>query len=626
MKFYLRLLFLLCLSIQVKAQNPSLIAVQYSSGLVKPVCITNCNDSRLFVVEQDGRIRIINNGTLVTTPFLDINPVVGSSGNEQGLLGVAFHPNYKSNGYFYVNYTNNSGNTVIARYSVNPADSNLALTNSELVLLTIAQPYSNHNGGDLAFGPDGYLYIGTGDGGSANDPGNRGQDITQYLGKMLRIDVDHGTLYAIPPDNPFVNVPTAVEEIWNLGMRNPWRFDFDNLTGDLWIGDVGQNIWEEVDFQAAGTGSGKNYGWRCYEGNAAFNTAGCAAQSNYEAPAYVYQHTGGNCSISGGAIYRGGKYANMFGYYVFTDFCVSSLRTLKRDTTSFSYLQHATLSGISLSCFGEDNQGEIYTGSLYTGAIYHIVDTSSCAPVAYLSDLDTLHICDTITTLYTPPNDSNMYTWKFNGNIFGGAISNTLVANQSGQYIVIVTSLSTFCSSTDTVIVDLKTPAPAASISGIDSLYCIFQSPVNLILDPPGGSISGVGVTGTSFDPSLAGAGSYTLNYVYEAPNGCTSSAAQQVSVYDCSGLNSVDRSLLLKVYPNPSSSIFNIDLEIKSADIITISLSDLTGRVVSEKQYQLNSGVQKIGFDISSVMNGNYVMKISGNQRSAVVPVTVIR
>jgi hypothetical protein len=174
--------------------------------------------------------------------------------------------------------------------------------------------------------------------------------------------------------------------------------------------------------------------------------------------------------------------------------------------------------------------------------------------------------------------------------------------------------------------VDLKTPAPAASISGIDSLYCIFQSPVNLILDPPGGSISGVGVTGTSFDPSLAGAGSYTLNYVYEAPNGCTSSATQQVSVYDCSGLNSVDRSLLLKVYPNPSSSIFNIDLEIKSADIITISLSDLTGRVVSEKQYQLNSGIQKIGFDISSVMNGNYVMKISGNQRSAVVPVTVIR
>lgn len=626
MKIYLRLFCFLLLSMQVKAQNPSLIAVPYSSGFTKPVCITNCKDSRLFVVEQDGRIRIINNGSLVITPFLDINPVVGSTGNEQGLLGLAFHPNYKSNGYFYVNYTNNSGNTVIARYSVDPVDSNLALTNSGLILLTITQPYSNHNGGDLAFGPDGYLYIGTGDGGSANDPGNRGQDITQYLGKMLRIDVDHGTLYSIPADNPFVGVAGAAQEIWNVGMRNPWRFDFDNLTGDLWIGDVGQNIWEEVDFQAAGTGSGKNYGWRCYEGNTAFNTAGCAAQSNFESPVYVYQHTGGNCSISGGAIYRGGKYRNLFGYYVFTDFCVSSLRTLKQDSTSFSYLTHATLSGINLSCFGEDNQGEIYTGSLYTGVIYHIVDTSSCAPVAYLSDLDTIHVCDTLTTLYTPANDSNMYTWKFNGNVLSGADSSSLFADQSGEYIVIVTSLATFCSSTDTVIVDLKTPAPLASISGLDTLYCIFQSPISLLLDPPGGMLTGIGTSGTSFDPSLAGAGSYTLNYTYEAANGCTSSAAQQVSVYDCSGISSADRSLLLKVYPNPSNNIFNIDLEILKADKFTVTLSDLTGRVVADHQYLLNPGMQKIGFDISSVMNGNYVMKISGNQRTAVVPVSIVK
>ena len=247
----------------------------YAGGFTRPVDIVNAGDSRLFIVEQRGIIKIIDgNGQVLSTPFLDIDARVGSQGNEQGLLGLAFHPDYANNGFFYVNYTNNSGDTRIARFKVSADNPNVADPNSEKLLLPVDQPYSNHNAGDLTFGPDGYLYFGLGDGGSGGDPQNNGQTATAYLGKMLRIDVDNGDPYAIPPTNPFKDTDFYLDEIWATGLRNPWRFSFDRLTGDLWIGDVGQDAWEEIDFQPASSTGGENYGWRCYEGNHVYSMSG----------------------------------------------------------------------------------------------------------------------------------------------------------------------------------------------------------------------------------------------------------------------------------------------------------------------------------------------------------------
>jgi glucose/arabinose dehydrogenase len=272
-------------------------------GLANPVAITNAGDGsgRLFITLQAGRIVIYDGTRVLPTPFLDITPLV-SSGGERGLLSVAFHPNYRTNGVFFVDYTNTDGNTVIARYSVSQ-DANIADPNSAAILLTITQPFANHNGGQLQFGPDGYLYIGMGDGGSGGDPSNNAQNLGTLLGKILRIDVDGASPYAIPADNPFVGVPSTLPEIWAYGLRNPWRFSFDRLTGDLFIADVGQDSWEEVDFQPAGSQGGENYGWRLMEGNHCYNPPTNCDPGGLTPPILEYEHgtnDANGCSISGG--------------------------------------------------------------------------------------------------------------------------------------------------------------------------------------------------------------------------------------------------------------------------------------------------------------------------------------
>jgi glucose/arabinose dehydrogenase len=239
-----------------------------ASGLANPIAITHAGDGsdRIFITLQGGQIMIYDGAQLLSKPFLDITSQVITSGGEQGLLSAAFHPNYTNNGFFFVNYTDTNSETVIARYSVS-SDPDVADPNSAFILLRIAQPFGNHNGGQLQFGLNGLLYIGMGDGGSGGDPRDNAQNLGTLLGKMLRIDVDGGVSYAIPLDNPFLGTPNAREEIWALGLRNPWRFSFDRLTGDLFIGDVGQSSWEEVDFQPGNSPGGENYGWRLMEGN-----------------------------------------------------------------------------------------------------------------------------------------------------------------------------------------------------------------------------------------------------------------------------------------------------------------------------------------------------------------------
>ncbi len=344
-----------------------------ASGLARPVDVTapRGDRSRIFVVEKTGYIRIvtISGGvyTLLATPFLDIDALVGSGGNEQGLLGLAFHPNYASNGYFYVNYTNNSGDTIVARYRVSAGNPNLADPASAQQVLFVDQPYSNHNGGQLQFGPDGYLYIGLGDGGSGGDPQDRAQNTGTLLGKMLRIDVDSGSPYGIPASNPFVGPGNPLDEIWALGLRNPWRFSFDRLLGDMWIGDVGQTEWEEVDLEPAGDPGGRNWGWRCLEGTHIYDTSGnCPTDlSVLDDPVYEYSHSEG-CAITGGHVYRGSPNSVYFGQYLFADYCAGNqLRTLTYTGSAWVRSTHtlAPPSSLNLSrptAFGEDAIGNVY--------------------------------------------------------------------------------------------------------------------------------------------------------------------------------------------------------------------------------------------------------------------------
>lgn len=347
-----------------------------ASGFDNPVDIAHAGDDRLFVVEKDGYIRIINaDGTVEATPFLDIDSKVRSNGNEQGLLGLAFHPDYANNGYFYVNYIDNGENTRICRFTVS-SNPNIADLSTEILLYAVTQPYSNHNGGDLNFGPDGYLYIGLGDGGSGGDPGNRSQNTGLALGKMLRIDIDNGFTYSIPADNPFVNDPATLNEIWAIGLRNPWRFSFDRLTGDMWIADVGQNEFEEIDFQPANSTGGENYGWRCYEGFEEFNTSGCPSANTLTEPVHAYANNFNNgCSVTGGYVYRGSQFPAFVGLYIYVDYCTGKFWSLQRaGANSWTNTEIATFESYEYSSFGEDKDGELYVTGYANGEIYRIID------------------------------------------------------------------------------------------------------------------------------------------------------------------------------------------------------------------------------------------------------------
>jgi glucose/arabinose dehydrogenase len=353
-----------------------------ASGFSQPVQVTPAGDGsgRLFVVEQGGYIRIIQSGGVLDTPFLDISGLVSCCG-ERGLLGLAFHPDYTSNGYFYIDYTRASdGATVIARYHVS-SDPNLADRNSASILLTIAQPYVNHNGGQVMFGPDGYLYIGMGDGGSGGDPQNNAQNKNTLLGSLLRIDVDSGSPYAIPPDNPYVGVDGA-DEIWAIGLRNPWRFSFDRANGDLYIGDVGQNAWEEIDYQAANSAGGLNFGWHCLEGTHTYSTQPPCNDAAYLAgmtgPIAEYSHDVGD-AVTGGFVYRGSLHPALLGRYFYADFGSGRIWSVIKtgsNPVTWSQPELELNSGLNISSFGEDESGELYVVSYSDGTIRHLVGLS----------------------------------------------------------------------------------------------------------------------------------------------------------------------------------------------------------------------------------------------------------
>ena len=363
------ILLLICAFFCLNAFSQTIELEDFADGFSSPLALKNAGDERLFVVEQGGVIKIVDiNGTVNPTPFLDIQSIV-NAGGERGLLGLAFHPEYQTNGRFFVHYSNSSGDTQISEFSVSTSNPDIADPNSEVMLLTVSQPFSNHNGGTIAFGPqDGYLYIGLGDGGGGGDTNNNAQNPTLLIGKLLRIDIDTqsgGNNYGIPSDNPFIVDPNTRDEIWATGLRNPFRFTMDPETNSIWIGDVGQNAREEVN-RASLSQAGLNYGWRCYEGNAPYNTSGCPDESELTFPVFDYSWNGGG-SVIGGYVYRGDLYSDLQDVYVFGDID-GMISTLDIDD---NYINQGQFPGTWVG-FGQDINKELYVVNL-GGSIFKIV-------------------------------------------------------------------------------------------------------------------------------------------------------------------------------------------------------------------------------------------------------------
>jgi len=350
-----------------------------AKGLDRPVGLTHAGDGsgRIFITLQEGKI-LVSDGNRMRT-FLDITSLI-KSGGERGLLGTAFHPNYAKNGFFYINYTNLSGSTVIARFT-RSSNTQIADSDSGKIILTIKQPYGNHNGGHLQFGPDGFLYIGTGDGGSGGDPENRAQNLNDLLGKMLRLDVDNRLPYAIPKGNPFRGIAGVRPEIWAYGLRNPWSFSFDSKTGDLFIADVGQNSFEEINYQPGSSPGGENYGWKIMEGNSCFGNSflrNFKSNCNHESltlPIIEYPHHRGNCTVIGGNLYRGSKFPGLNRIYFYGDYCSGKIWGAVKTEGAQWKTKKLLDTELSISTFGEDEAGNLYVAhhSPGNGAIYRII-------------------------------------------------------------------------------------------------------------------------------------------------------------------------------------------------------------------------------------------------------------
>ena len=366
------LLSISCFGADSPGTAPPKIALQsVASGFLSPLGLQVPNDgtNRLFVLEQGGKIRIIQNGVLLKTPFLDLSAIV-QTGGEEGLLGMAFHPQYQQNGRFFLNYTqinNNQLQSITAEYHVSANDPNRADPNGHLIL-AVDKPFPNHNGGQLAFGPDTFLYIGLGDGGSEGDPLKNGQNLTTLLGKILRIDIDSGSPYVIPPDNPFVNSPPDRGEIWAYGLRNPWRFSFDTRTGALFAGDVGQDAWEEIDIIKKGL----NYGWNIMEGKHCYPPGSQCDMTGLTLPIAEYPHPIGE-AVMGGFVYRGTAIPALQGIYIFGDYIGGQIWGL-RQVSPGKWSPGLLLStGTAISSFGKDASGELYALDYTNGILYKIV-------------------------------------------------------------------------------------------------------------------------------------------------------------------------------------------------------------------------------------------------------------
>ncbi len=628
---------------QAQSLNPLQIELElFASGFNKPVGMYHAGDDRLFVVEQDqADIEIIDSEGNDIGTFLDLTGLV-QTGGERGLLGLAFHPNYAENGYFYVNYYSTNARTIVARYSVNPNNPNQALSNSAVVLLNIQQPFSNHNGGHIEFGPDGYLYVGMGDGGSAGDPQNLAQNNNSLLGKMLRLDVDGGDPYAIPADNPFIGNASVLDEIWATGLRNPWKFCFDSATGDLWMGDVGQNAWEEINFQAASSTGGENYGWRCYEANNTYNTNGCAGASNYTFPAVAVQHTNQNdyCSITGGRVYRGSVYPAMQGHYLFTDYCAGDIRAVTTtDGENFTTHQALPNQGFGFVAFAEDINNEMYIVNTVSGQIFRVTD--QCHDYSPEISQDGIQLTAT---------QGASYEWFFNGESLMQFTTQTITPSGSGDYFAVVTDAQGCIQQTNSITIDceglLGCTNQGACNYNSDALCndgtCTFieafaisgptqvdeNTSATYTYPETAGSTYAWTVTGGTI---VSGQGTAEIEVNWEAPTAAASVFVQETNADDCIG-EMIDLSIevttniaesaqnTVNVFPNPANEAVTVDIPENGQAIVEVY--DAGGRLVIAKLFAPGRHV----LDVAQLRVGNYTVLIHQNETSITRLLTIQR
>lgn len=459
---FLFLFFLITTS--ANSQAPSL-ELEAMATFTKPVEIAHAGDDRLFICEQHtGLIRIMMpNGTILSQPFLNMGTSI-SKGSEQGLLGLAFHPDYQTNGYFYIHYTTNSNSNYICRFKVSSSDPDVANKSSETLIISQSQPRSNHNGGSLEFGPDGYLYFGIGDGGKQGDPDNNAQDSTTLLGKIGRIDIDGGFPFAIPDGNPFKGISGTRQEIYHWGLRNPWKFSFDQETDDIWIGDVGQDAYEEFNYAKASEGP-INFGWHCREGMHDYTPGTCSDGRTIVEPVFEFGQNDGACSSIGGYVYRGSEWNRMNGYYVMADLCLGEIWTLNNTGSSWNSTHHNDVSFGSWVAFGEDAHGELYAASSSNGTVYKIIDGGckdySPKLMATLGENPSLGI-----------DVASSATWYKVGTMASIATTLTYDPNSAGDYYAIAENTDGCQRVSDTISVTIT-----GVNSGIDHQYSLYPNP-----------------------------------------------------------------------------------------------------------------------------------------------------
>lgn len=567
--------------------------------------ICNAGDERLFIAQQNGLIRICDlDGILTPLPFLDISSKV-ISGGERGLLGVVFSPEFLSDGYFYVNYTGLDGDNRISRFSVGN-DPDIADPASEEILFIIDQPYSNHNGGGMKFGPDGFLYIGSGDGGAAGDPQNNGQDPYSLLGKILRLDVGVRSGYLVPSDNPFFNGISGDPLVWSMGLRNPWRISFDSQNGDLWIGDVGQNKWEEIDREKVIGTTGKNYGWKCYEANAVYDTTGCEPASSYTPPYFAYDHTGGNCSVTGGFVYRGALHESWYGRYFFTDYCTGEIRSLADSNSQVTEITHGNFSPYSYSTFGEDVYGELYVGKTGSG-VFRLTDTTECSPVAHISDADSLEFCGPDFSLSTPYHPQLNYIWYRNDTVVSQSSGSIYTGEIGGHYRVEVVNNSG-CSSVSSDVFVQFTKAPRVSIDLPSPFFCKNSTPLPVPVTPDGGVFSGAGMNTGIFVPQAAGAGAHVITYRYTSAVGCTQEVRSTFRVDSCTA-GFLDNGNWFSILQNPVQNNLVLSIQRPVRENTDLLIYDVAGRLVFSEMLPELGGGDVLEIDISGLSDGVFLI-----------------
>ena len=587
-----------------KAQ-PKPGAVLIAAGFTEPVDIVHAGDDRLFIVERTGKIKILFPDSSVTT-FLDITSNVGSEGGEQGLLGLVFHPEYATNGYFYVNYTDLLGDTHISRFSVSGADPDVADPFSELNLIFLDQPAANHNGGDLNFGPDGYLYIFMGDGGGAGH--NRSQQIIDNkFGKILRLDVDGGTPYTIPSDNPYVGIP-GDDEIWAIGLRNPWRCNFDRLTGDLFLADVGSESWEEINVIKSDTAEFFNFGWKCYEGNMLRPGPLCdTIIADFDFPVFVYPHDidSGGFAITGGFVYRGSEFPDLYGKYIFCDYVSGNFWTMEENASGFWTTEFYGYVVDHITSFGEDVNGELFACVNQTGNIYKIIDNCESFNLsAAITDASASTInngaVDLILSGGQSPftfNWSNGSTTEDISSLFAGEY-NVIVNDNIGCSKLLTATVDNLCGQATGIVSTPSTNSVNINWDDVGSVgYRIFYKPVG-----PGSftqintPVSNINISGLI--PST--------NYTFKIKNKCPGAPGIFTTNGNFTTLplkndgGDVENSII--IYPNPANDIIYYN---GLTEMNLISVSDINGRIVKSQVAEIN------GFmEIADIAAGIYIIK----------------